>query len=108
MITPAVNGTKGILETAVKHGYIPSMSDRIVTELRFNRSHIKRIVVTSSTSSVLLSPEAGRRYTEEDWNELAVGEVREKGKDASGIAKYSASKTLAERGGSNLRTLFHA
>ena len=40
------------------------------------------------------------KYTEEEWNEPALKEVRELGKEASGIAKYSASKTLAEKGAS--------
>jgi hypothetical protein len=37
-------------------------------------------------------------YTEAYWNESSVNEVREKGKDSSTWAKYSASKTLAEKG----------
>jgi len=80
IIIPAVNGTKSILETAVEHG-----------------SAIKRIVLTASTVAVGLDPEIGRQYTEEDWNEPHLKQVRELGKDATGGAKYSASKTLAER-----------
>jgi len=80
IIVPAVNGTKSILETAVKHG-----------------SSIKRIVVTASTVAVGLTLRAERQYTEEEWNEPALKEVRELGKEAPGIAKYAASKTLAER-----------
>jgi hypothetical protein len=45
-----------------------------------------------------LSPQAGHKYTEEDWNEPVLKEVKELGKEASGLSKYSASKTLAERG----------
>ena len=37
-------------------------------------------------------------YTEEDWNDPAVDDVKANGKAASGFMKYSASKTLAERG----------
>jgi len=80
IIVPAVNGTKSILETAVKHG-----------------SAIERIVVTASTVAVGIAPRTGQQYTEEDWNEPALKEVRELGKEAAGIAKYSASKALAER-----------
>jgi len=36
--------------------------------------------------------------SEKDWNESAVNECEDKGKDASGLAKYGASKTLAEKG----------
>jgi hypothetical protein len=62
-------------------------------------SSIKRIVVTASVATVGLTPRAERQYTEEEWNEPALKEVRELGKEASGLAKYSASKTLAEKGG---------
>lgn len=48
--------------------------------------------------AVNLTPRAGRPYTEEEWNEPALKEVKELGKKASGMAKYAASKTLAERG----------
>ena len=61
-------------------------------------SSVKRIVVTSSTVAVGLSPRPGRQYTEEEWNEPALKAVRELGKDADGFSKYSASKVLAERG----------
>ena len=74
----------------------------IATDLLLNpqSSSIKRIVVTASTVGVGLAPRAGHPYTEEEWNEPVLKEVKDLGKEASGIAKYSASKTLAERGGS--------
>jgi nucleoside-diphosphate-sugar epimerase len=100
VIVPAVNGTKSILESAVKHGYV--LPDELQKTLRScscsTRSSVKRIVVTSSTVAVSLAPRPGRQYTEEEWNEPAVKAVRELGKDAHGLAKYSASKVLAERG----------
>jgi hypothetical protein len=68
-------------------------------------SFIKRIVVTSSTVSIGLSPRAESQRTEGDWNEPALKEVRELGKGASGLAKYSASKTLAEKGGSDFHSI---
>jgi hypothetical protein len=37
-------------------------------------------------------------YTEEDWNDDAIADVEAKGKNAGGLMKYMASKTLAERG----------
>ena len=61
-------------------------------------SSIKRIVVTSSSVAVGVSQQAGRQYTEEDWNEPAVERVEEMGKDATGMDKYSASKYYAEKG----------
>lgn len=48
--------------------------------------------------AVGLSPRADHQYTEEEWNEPALKEVNDLGKKASGLAKYSASKTLAEKG----------
>jgi nucleoside-diphosphate-sugar epimerase len=106
IIIPAVNGTKSILESAIKHGYV--LPDEFQSTLRSvccsTSSSIKRIVVTSSTVSIGLSPRAESQRTEEDWNEPALKEVRELGKDASGLAKYSASKTLAEKGGSNFHS----
>jgi len=103
IIVPAVNGTKNILETAVKNGYVPLInSNQLVVQPSYPKSSfVKRIVVTSSTVGIGFSPQAERPYSEEDWNEPALKAVRESGKEASGIAKYSASKTLAERGGSS-------
>ena len=37
-------------------------------------------------------------YTEEEWNDEAVEDVKAKGKESNGLVKYMASKTLAERG----------
>ncbi|KAK0199490.1 D-lactaldehyde dehydrogenase [Desarmillaria ectypa] len=80
LIGPAVKGTAGMLASALKNG-----------------SSIQRIVVTSSCASVLhVSPEP-KIFSEIDWNEQSIKEVEEQGKDASGIVKYRASKTLAEK-----------
>jgi len=59
--------------------------------------NIKRIIIFSSTVSVGVA-RTDPEYTEEDWNDLAVDDVKANGKAASGFMKYSASKTLAERG----------
>lgn len=37
-------------------------------------------------------------YTEEEWNDESIEDVKEKGKESNGLVKYMASKTLAERG----------
>ncbi len=67
------------------------------TEIHYSSS-VQRIVVTSSCASVLhVSPEP-KVFSEVDWNEQSIKEVEEQGKDAPGIAKYRASKTLAEKG----------
>ncbi|CEL54500.1 Putative NADPH-dependent methylglyoxal reductase GRP2 OS=Candida albicans (strain SC5314 / ATCC MYA-2876) GN=GRP2 PE=1 SV=2 [Rhizoctonia solani AG-1 IB] len=84
LIDPAVKGTIGILESVKKYG-----------------SDVKRVLATSSIASVtdgmyhLKIP--GTVYTESDWNTFSIKEIEEKGKDASGIDKYCASKTLAEK-----------
>ncbi|KAF8879127.1 hypothetical protein BD779DRAFT_1676521 [Infundibulicybe gibba] len=83
VIRPAVEGTIGILQSALK-----SKSDLL-----------KRIVVTSSTGAI-----QSFNYTSEPvirsethWNDAVVALVEAKGRDAPGAAKYGASKTLAER-----------
>ena len=58
---------------------------------------MKRIVITSSVAAVVTPSPNPSTFSEEDWNEDSIVEIKEKGKDASAIAKYRASKTLAER-----------
>ncbi|KAG5635177.1 hypothetical protein H0H81_012139, partial [Sphagnurus paluster] len=79
LIKPAVNGTIGILKSAVKNG-----------------NSVKRIVVTSSCGAVL---EVGvdKVFSEVDWNEPSIREVEEQGDNAPPASKYRASKTLAEK-----------
>ena len=60
---------------------------------------MKRIVITSSVRAVIRG-EIGHTYTEEDWADDAVQEVKEKGSAAHGMSMYGASKVLAERGAS--------
>ena len=80
LIVPAVQGTVGILASALKHG--PS---------------VKRIVVTASIGSVHEFIPEPKVYSETDWNDLAVHEVETKGAAAAPLSMYCASKTLAER-----------
>ncbi|KAH9855693.1 NAD-P-binding protein [Lenzites betulinus] len=80
LIVPAVQGTTGILKSALKYG-----------------ADVKRVVVTSSCASVLTVGTQPRVFTEADWNEASVSEVREKGRAAAQPSKYRASKTLAEQ-----------
>ncbi len=80
LIVPAVNGTTGLLASA-----------------RQFATTVKRVILTS-TGTAIASPTAEPRTVDEsDWNETAVREVREKGREASQIETYRASKTLAER-----------
>ncbi|KAL0958148.1 hypothetical protein HGRIS_000315 [Hohenbuehelia grisea] len=80
LIEPAVNGTVGILESALK--YAPT---------------IKRVVITSSSAAVLHIEPHPMVFTDEDWNEQAIQIVEKEGRLAPNMAKYRASKTLAEK-----------
>lgn len=82
IIDPAVAGTKSILESTRKFG-----------------TKVKRIVVTSSIAAVLNTLPHPAVFDETSWNDSAVEECKTKGKDAAPVAKYRASKTLAERAG---------
>ena len=81
LINPAVAGTTSVLKSALKTG-----------------SSVKRVIVLSSCAAVQTSGLSEPKvFTEADWNEAAIKEVETKGKDASPIDAYMASKTLAER-----------
>ncbi|KAJ8482351.1 hypothetical protein ONZ51_g5410 [Trametes cubensis] len=83
VIDPAVNGTLGVMRSATSPN---------------QRLSVKRIVFLSSCATILTrnAPEP-RVYDESCWNDADVQEVEEKGRDASPLTKYSASKVLAER-----------
>ncbi|KAF8526820.1 hypothetical protein JB92DRAFT_3108057 [Gautieria morchelliformis] len=80
LIVPAVNGTVGVLKSISKFG-----------------SSVQRVVVTSSVAAILRPVEHQTTLSEKDWNEFSAQEAKIKGKDATNIHKYRASKTLAER-----------
>lgn len=87
VIAPAVNGTKRILQSALKPEH---------------RARIKRVLYMSSTAAIWLPPPPGkavlpRPLDENDWNTYSVELVKEKGRAAPGPEKYRAAKTLAER-----------
>jgi hypothetical protein len=54
--------------------------------------------MTSSCAAILDTSDVEVTVSEEVWNDRAVQESNELGKNASGLSKYSASKVLAERG----------
>ena len=77
LISPAVNGTRNVLTSALKS------------------THLKRLTVLSSFASVVdlsLNPRAGYNYTEKDWDPVTL----EQG-SKDGYWGYHASKTFAER-----------
>jgi len=79
IIRPAVDGTLGVLKSAVK-----------------TPGNIKRIIIFSSAVSIGLR-RVDHEFTEEEWNDYAINDVKTKGKKSDGLSKYSASKTIAER-----------
>ncbi|KAH9941821.1 NAD(P)-binding protein [Epithele typhae] len=81
LIVPALQGTISILRSACRPG-----------------SSVKRIIYVSSLAAVVdNSRPIPATFSEADWNESDVAEVKEKAAAASGPAKYRTSKTLAER-----------
>jgi len=80
LIEPALKGTQGILESALKYA----------------GPGLKRVVVLSSTASVVNPSDTGS-VDESHWNTENITEIEEKGREASQLAKYRASKSLAER-----------
>lgn len=86
LIGPAVQGTTGILKSALKFG-----------------PKVKRVVITSSVSAIIepKSPDSktGKAYTftESDWNNASPKKIEEQGSKAPPGDKYNASKSLAER-----------
>lgn len=80
MIGPAVKGVTVLVNSVLAHG--PS---------------VKRIVLTSSCGAVAPVTSTPGVYDEHDWNDAAVKECEEKGKDSPWVFMYCASKVLAER-----------
>lgn len=80
LIGPAVDGTLSILKSAL------------------SSTSVRRIVVTSSTAAIVSVLPDPKRVSELDWNDQSIEEVEKLGKQASQLAKYRASKTMAEKG----------
>ncbi|KIL60764.1 hypothetical protein M378DRAFT_167742 [Amanita muscaria Koide BX008] len=79
-IEPAVNGSVGILKSAVK-----------------NSASLKRIVIVASTACIYRDTNEPLVLSENDWNDQAIHDVARLGRNASFWTKYNASKTLAEK-----------
>ncbi|KAI3602839.1 d-lactaldehyde dehydrogenase [Moniliophthora roreri] len=80
IIDPAVKCVTGLLHSVLKHGTL-----------------VKRIVFTSSAATIYDQLSSGKTLSEADCNDSSIKECEERGKDARPIAKYMASKILAER-----------
>ncbi|KAI6037909.1 hypothetical protein EDC04DRAFT_2082589 [Pisolithus marmoratus] len=79
LIEPAVKGTVGILQSALKYG-----------------ASVKRVVITSSVGAIIRDEPTPITFTEKDWDQQSLDLVNKLGEKAPSIAKYRASKTLAE------------
>ena len=106
MIDPAVKGTTGILESATKFGCVCLILYALVTPSLFiptnfyppnSGPQLKRIAITSSCAAVS-NPDSTGLLDERSFNEGNIIEIREKGRDATQVGKYRASKSLAEKG----------
>ncbi|KAH7921679.1 NAD(P)-binding protein [Leucogyrophana mollusca] len=80
LITPAVNGTVGMLHSVLKHG-----------------TSVQRVVITSSTAAVVRDDPNPLEFDENNWNEQCLEILAEGGPRLIGHIKYRASKTLAEK-----------
>lgn len=75
-----------------------SPSSFCCTNIFFNLSPtVQRVVITSSLAAIIKPADHQQTLTEKDWNEISIKEVESKGRDASALHKYRASKTLAEK-----------
>ncbi|KAF5320412.1 hypothetical protein D9611_010717 [Ephemerocybe angulata] len=82
-IQPAVDGTLGVLNSALR----ASQRD----------SKLKRIVITSSVATVWTPSPGARTFSEADWNTHFVSEVEKLGSKTPPLTVYGASKVLAEK-----------
>ncbi|KAJ3991934.1 D-lactaldehyde dehydrogenase [Lentinula boryana] len=79
LITPAVNGTVSIIKSAL------------------TASNLKRFILLSSTAAVISLLPDPKPFTESDWNDQSIEDVKANGTKANQVNKYCASKTLAEK-----------
>ncbi|KAH9946470.1 NAD-P-binding protein [Amylocystis lapponica] len=80
IVVPAVQGTANIFTSALTYG-----------------SSLKRFILTSSCAAVFTISDKPRTFSEEDWNDAAIEQLHEQGKNAEEVVAYMASKVFAER-----------
>ncbi|KAF5332498.1 hypothetical protein D9611_005473 [Ephemerocybe angulata] len=85
MIQPAVDGTVGVLKSALR------------ASQRDSSYKLKRIVITSSVAAMWTLSPGARTFSEEDWNTNDVSEVEKLGNKTDQMTVYGASKVLAEK-----------
>jgi nucleoside-diphosphate-sugar epimerase len=93
-----VQGTVGILQSAVKNACVFSVVIVKSFVEKGSRPNVKRIVITSSCGAVMAPPLKPTVFSEKDWNRDSLDDVEKNGVNAITMSKYRTSKTLAERG----------
>lgn len=63
-----------------------------------SRPAVQRIVITSSMAAIMEPKAQPTTFSEKDWNNISLMEIETKGREATPLHKYRASKTLAEKG----------
>ncbi|KAF6755242.1 D-lactaldehyde dehydrogenase [Ephemerocybe angulata] len=84
-IQPAVGGTLGVLNSALR------------ASQRGSSSKLKRIVITSSVATVWTPGPGARTFSEADWNTNLVSELEKLGSKTHPHIVCAASKVLAEK-----------
>ncbi|KAI6096705.1 D-lactaldehyde dehydrogenase [Pisolithus sp. B1] len=93
LMNPAIKGTVGLLQSALKYG-----------------QSIKRIVYTSTAGTVSRETHeitVPTVFTEKDWNTRALEIFKEQGDKTPVLTTYRASKVLAEQDPWGKVTIFH-
>ncbi|EJU00055.1 NADP-binding protein [Dacryopinax primogenitus] len=80
IVKPSIVMTENILNSTLKYG-----------------TDVRRLTITSSAVALLQPQEPGYTYTDKDWNEYAIQEMKEKGDKSAYHIPYFAAKTMAER-----------
>lgn len=98
LIVPAVHGTLGVLKSVLKHACVlHKLPSQLSLTWIFSRPSVKRVVLLSSVAAVKGSSDVGS-IDESHWNEEAVANVQQHGRNANHPDKYRASKCLSEKG----------
>ena len=75
----------------------PKFSNQATNYCSKYSAAVQRVVITSSVAAVIQPADHQQTLTEKDWNELSIREVNAKGREATPLHKYRASKALAEK-----------
>jgi nucleoside-diphosphate-sugar epimerase len=101
LLSEALQTFSDLLNSSGMSSYDPSISSASYESTSIvsrTRPSVKRVVITSSVSAIIEpKDQVPYTFTESDWNEASSRNVERYGAKATGVDKYNASKTLAER-----------